>query len=224
MTAPEPIGPERTVFSQPGVDATPCRVLVLFAHPAVHHSRVHRTLLASARTVADVTVHDLYEHYPDFDIDVEVEQQLLLAHDVIVWQHPFYWYSTPPLVKQWEDLVLEHGWAYGREGTALHGKRWLHVVSAGGGEQAYQHEGHNRYTMRELLAPLEQTARLCGLVWLPPFVVHGTHVLPDEEIARAAADYVRLLEALRDRTLDEQAAASAPRLNADLDAIIRSAP
>jgi len=104
--------------------ATPQRVLVLFAHPAVHHSRVQRALVTAARTVADITIHDLYDAYPDFDIDVAREQALLVSHDVIVWQHPFYWYSTPPLVKQWEDLVLEHGWAYGRDGNALQGKLW----------------------------------------------------------------------------------------------------
>jgi len=61
--------------------------------------------------------------------------------------------DTPPLLKQWEDLVLEHGWAYGRSGTALRGKHAMHIITAGGREEAYQHEGYNRFTMRELLAP-----------------------------------------------------------------------
>ena len=63
-----------------------------------------------------VTFHDLYELYPDFDVQVEQEQELLISHDMIILQHPFYWYSCPPLLKQWIDLVLEHGWAYGKEG------------------------------------------------------------------------------------------------------------
>ncbi|MDF7639407.1 NAD(P)H-dependent oxidoreductase [Lactobacillus sp. ESL0791] len=29
-------------------------------------------------------------------------------------QFPFYWYSCPPLLKKWEDDVLEHGWAAAR--------------------------------------------------------------------------------------------------------------
>jgi glutathione-regulated potassium-efflux system ancillary protein KefG len=201
---------------------TPRRVLVLFAHPAVQHSRVQRALLHAARNVPDVTVHDLYDAYPDFDIDVAREQSLLLAHDVVVWQHPFYWYSTPPLVKQWEDLVLEHGWAYGRDGKALHGKWWLHAVSTGGGEQAYQHDGKNRFTIRELLAPLEQTALLCGMRWLAPFVVHSTHTLADDALAAAARDYARVLGGLRDGLLDEDAADTLPRLNANVSAILRN--
>ena len=100
------------------------RVLVQFAHPAFERSRVHRRLLAHLPRREGITLNDLYEEYPAFDIDVAREQALLLAHDVVVFQHPFFWYSTPPLLKQWEDLVLEHGWAYGREGRALTGKHY----------------------------------------------------------------------------------------------------
>jgi glutathione-regulated potassium-efflux system ancillary protein KefG len=177
---------------------TPARVLVLYAHPAPHKSRVHRRLAEAARSTAGVTVHDLYEAYPDFDIDVPAEQQRLLEHDVVVFQHPLYWYSTPALVKQWEDLVLEHGWAYGSRGTALRGKRWMQAVTAGGRAAVYRADGPNRFTVPEFLHPVEQTARLCGMEWLPPFVVHGTHAMTEADIARAADEYRRLLEALRD--------------------------
>lgn len=172
------------------------RVLILFAHPALEHSRVHRRLLAEIRDSPDVTLHDLYEAYPRLDIDVEREQALLVDHDVVAFQHPFYWYSTPPILKQWQDLVLEHGWAYGSEGTALHGKTFLPIISTGGGEQAYCSAGYNRFSVRRLLAPIEQTAELCGMEFLPPFVVFGTHRLGDGDIAREAKRYRRLLEAL----------------------------
>jgi glutathione-regulated potassium-efflux system ancillary protein KefG len=76
--------------------------------------------------------------------------------------------------------------------------------------------------MREFLAPIEQTAALCGMSYLPPFVVHGTHALSEEEIARHAADYVRVVEALRDDLLDRAAAAHQQRLNANLDSVIRN--
>ena len=55
----------------------------------------------------------MYEKYPDFNIDVDYEKKLLEKNQIIIWQHPFYWYSAPPLLKQWIDLVLEFGWAYG---------------------------------------------------------------------------------------------------------------
>ena len=86
-------------------------VLVLVAHPAMRRSRVNRRLTEAARGLDGVMVNDLYQRYPDFDIDVAREQQLLESHDVVVMQHPFYWYSTPAILKEWQDLVLEHGWA-----------------------------------------------------------------------------------------------------------------
>lgn len=178
--------------------AGPPRVLVLFAHPALHRSRVQRVLAKAVRDLAGVTFHDLYEAYPDFDVDVAREQALLAAHDAVVLQHPFYWYSTPPLVKQWIDLVLEHGWAYGPGGDALAGKALLCAISAGGGEDAYCAEGQNRFSVRALLAPIEQTARLCGMRFLDPFVVYGTHALGATEIDAAAAAYAERISALRD--------------------------
>jgi len=172
------------------------KVLVLFAHPALERSRVHRRLLDAVPPTPDLTLHDLYEAYPRLDIDVPREQQLLVEHDVIVFQYPFYWYSTPPILKQWMDLVLEHGWAYGSAGNALVGKTFLCAISAGGREEAYCSEGYNRFTVRQLLAPVEQTARLCGMEFLPPFVVFGTHSLDDQSIGVQGERYSRLLEAL----------------------------
>ncbi len=178
------------------------RILILFAHPALEKSRVHRALVRSLPTLPHLTFHDLYEAYPTFDIDVAHEQALLTAHDLIILQHPFFWYSTPPLLKQWEDLVLEHGWAYGSQGTALHGKKMLSLISAGGGESAYQHEGYNRFTIRELLAPIEQTAFLCGMDYLPPYVIHGTHRMNEADIAAGAEEYAQLLTALHNDEID----------------------
>ena len=196
-------------------------VLVLFAHPAIRGSRVNRRLVDAVRDLAGVTVNDLYEAYPDLDIDVAREQDLLERHEIVVMQHPFFWYSTPAILKEWQDLVLEHGWAYGHEGHALEGKILLSALSSGGSEEAYCEQGSNRMTIRQLLAPIERTARLCGMEYLPPFVVYGTHGLSGEELAGSAADYRRLVEALRDGALDVQAVRDLPRINHDLDSVLR---
>ncbi|MDX1383156.1 MAG: NAD(P)H-dependent oxidoreductase, partial [Thermoanaerobaculia bacterium] len=94
-------------------------VLVLLAHPALERSRINARMAAAAAELEGVLVRDLYEAYPDLDVDVDAEQRLLAAHDVVIFQHPLYWYSTPALLKEWMDLVLQHGWAYGDGGTAL---------------------------------------------------------------------------------------------------------
>jgi len=201
-------------------DDAPHSVLILFAHPALQKSRVNAILIDAVRDLDGVTFQDLYEAYPELDIDVRREQELLTAHDVVVLQHPFFWYSTPAILKEWQDLVLEHGWAYGSRGNALRGKCMLSAITTGGREGAYRHEGLNRFSVRELLRPIEQTAHLCGMVYLPPYVVHGTHGMARPRMEEHARDYRRLIAALRDGRLDLEAARDRQRINADLDSLI----
>lgn len=198
------------------------RILVLFAHPALERSRVQRRLLDAPLSLPEVELRDLYELYPDLYIDVAAEQAALTRSDAVIFQHPLYWYSTPPIIRQWQDLVLEHGWAYGQGGTALVDKLTFHVVSSGGGAEAYGPEGYNRYTLGEFLRPFEQTARLCSLLWLPPYAVHGTHGLALEDLDRAVADYRALLEAVRDERLDLERARASEALHRDLNKLIRA--
>ena len=178
------------------------QVLVLFAHPMLEKSRIQKVLADAVRSVPGVTFHDLYEEYPDFDVDVPREQELLLAHQSVVLQHPFYWYSCPALMKQWIDLVLEHGWAYGRQGKALAGKTMMNAISTGGNMQAYDETGLNRHTIREFLAPFEQTAILCNMAYFPPFVFHGTHRATEADIVSAGRHYAAILEALSHGSID----------------------
>lgn len=193
------------------------QILVLFAHPAIRQSRVQRRLRDGASTVPGVKVHDLYETYPDFDVDIDAEQKLVAAHDIVIFQHPFYWYSVPPLLKQWFDLVLEHGWAYGSTGTAVAGKRAGVATSAGGSKDSYEPAGFNRFTIQEFLRPVEATIRLCRMKWLPPFLVTGSHAIDDDGIETATARYQRWLRALAEDTLDDIALA-APDADAALAA------
>ena len=174
------------------------KILILFAHPAMHKSRVNKKLTRAVSDIEGVTLHNLYEEYPDFHIDVEREKQLLLDHDVIVWHHPFYWYSAPAMIKEWIDLVLQHGFAYGRTGTALKGKKAMTVITSGGRREAYQEGGYSSYTINQFLAPFRQTAKLCNMDYYPPFAVHGTHLLNEEEIDASAEDYRKILHSLRD--------------------------
>jgi glutathione-regulated potassium-efflux system ancillary protein KefG len=177
------------------------KVLVLFAHPRLEKSRSNRILLRHLPREEDITFRDLYELYPDFNVNVAAEQAALLAHDVVVLHHPMYWYSAPPLVKQWIDLVLAFGWAYGPGGTALKGKTAFHVVTTGGPEAAYQLDGFHGFTLAEFLRPLQRTMTLCGMTWLPPFAVHGTHRKTNAELEAAGAHYARLLGGLSAGTL-----------------------
>lgn len=172
------------------------RILILFTHPRFEKSRASRALLRDIGQLPEVTLHDLYEKYADFNIDVEAEKELMTAHQIIVWHHPFYMYGAPALLKQWIDLVLEYGWAHGRGGEALKDKIVFTALTSGGTREVYAANGYNRFTIAEFLRPFEQTALRCRMTYLPPFAVQGTHLLAQEDLVRHAAQYRTLMERL----------------------------
>lgn len=173
------------------------KILVLLAHPKYEKSRANQVLIGAVEDLPGLTVRDLYELYPDFNIDVAAEQAALQAHDLVVWHHPIYWYSCPPLLKQWIDLVLEVGWAYGKGGEQLRGKSIFNAVTSGGSREVYQVDGRNRFTLRQFLAPFDQTAWLCHMRYLPPFAIQGTHRLDDAALQAQAEAYRLRLQALQ---------------------------
>ncbi|AWH85804.1 NAD(P)H oxidoreductase [Flavobacterium album] len=172
------------------------KILILFAHPLFEKSNANSVLTRNIPDSPNITFHDLYQEYPDFDIDMKREQELLYNHNIIIWHHPMYWYSCPPLLKQWIDIVLEHGWAYGKEGFALKGKLLLQTITTGGRKENYSATGRDRFTIQQLLEPFCQTAKVCNMHYLPPFVVHGTHSMTEEGYEKNGKLYAQVLDYL----------------------------
>ena len=199
------------------------KVLILFAHPSLQRSEVNIRLYRASRELDDITLVDLYHDYPTYHIDIDREQKRLLAHDVLVFMFPLYWYSTPALLKEWQDLVLEYGFAYGEDATALKDKLFLCALTAGGGEGAYRADGYNHYTIRELLRPLEQTAAICGMQFLAPFALFGSRTaVEDQRLDSHIDNWKRLLLAIRDDRLDLGIASQLHNLDDDLHSIIKA--
>ncbi|RKF15753.1 flavodoxin family protein [Alginatibacterium sediminis] len=179
------------------------RILLLYAHPSSDRSEINQRMFQSAQSIEGVTCVDLYAEYPTFQIDIDVEQQRLREHDIIIFQFPMYWYSTPAILKEWQDLVLEYGFAYGHEGNALRDKYFFCALSAGGNESAYKAQGYNHFTIAQLLQPLEQTASLTQMRYLPPFALFGSRTALDEGRVEAHLDkWRRLLNALHHQRFD----------------------
>ncbi|XDD41614.1 NAD(P)H-dependent oxidoreductase [Leptospira sp. WS60.C2] len=169
------------------------KILILLAHPFLERSKANQILLDSIPNAEDITLRDLYELYPNFTINVKLEQSFLLEHDVILFQHPLYWYSCPPLLKQWIDFVLEDGWAYGKNGNSLRGKKWVQAITTGGSREAYQKEGFHGYTIDEFLLPFKRTAELCKMDYQNPFLVQGTFHLKEEDFQRESIRYKKFI-------------------------------
>ena len=183
------------------------RLIVYYAHPGHKHSHVNRFMAREAAAIDGITYVDLYRDYPRYDIDVDVEQRRLLEHDVVLFQFPMFWYSTPSIIKEWQDLVLEHGFAYGAGGDKLAGKRLQLAVTAAGPEEAYTEAGYQHFPIRTFLTPLEQTARLCEMRFSAPYLLYAALKAPTAGLVQPHVDgYRRLLEAIRDDRYDFDAA------------------
>ncbi|BDU35812.1 glutathione-regulated potassium-efflux system ancillary protein KefG [Vibrio nigripulchritudo ATCC 27043] len=164
------------------------KILVIYVHPDPDNSVANQVMINQIRGLDHVTVHDLYAHYPDFFIDVAHEHQLLLDHDIIVFQHPLYMYSCPALLKEWMDRVLGKGFAFG-EGCALADKHWRSVITTGGAQDAFAASGYNKYPMQEILQPFELTALLCRMKWVEPLILYWARNTSDVERYQHAERY-----------------------------------
>jgi glutathione-regulated potassium-efflux system ancillary protein KefF len=170
-------------------------ILVLYAHPAPHRSPVNRRLADAARATPGVVVQDLYDSYPDFDIDAEHERALVRDARLLVFLHPIRWYGMPSLLKEWMDVVLVPGWAYGTPGSVLRGKGYWLVATTGSGEEAYRPGGLHGRPFADFLPPFEQTAALCGMDWIAPLLMHGAAHADEAAVEAHVAEFARRLQA-----------------------------
>ena len=179
------------------------KILINVFHPNMELSRGNKALMEAVENMPNVTVRDMYDEYPDFQINAASEQSMLTAHDVIVFQHPLYWLSSPALLKQWEDTVLEKGFAFPPGvGDKLAGKIWQTVLTVGGPAEGYQKEGPFKADFNDILIPFRLTAMYCSMEWQPVFAVHsvmaadapGTRAITEDELKVKTDEYRTLLE------------------------------
>ncbi|MFB5664088.1 NAD(P)H-dependent oxidoreductase [Alteribacillus sp. HJP-4] len=165
------------------------KILVIIVHPNIEQSRVNKARKHELETDNSVTIHELYKRYPNEEINVEEEQELLKTHNRIIFQFPMYWYSSPPLLKKWFDFVLTKGWAYGRNGNKLKDKEFGLAVSTFSPEDHYKNSGLNNHTIEELTFPFETTVNKIKGIYLPIFVRHGVGNMRYDDLKKDALEY-----------------------------------
>ncbi len=172
------------------------KILLVVAHPALEKSRNNIRLMKVAEKLDNVVIRDLYELYPRFSINTAKEQAHLEKSDIIILQHPFYWYGVPALMKQYLDMVFTHGWAYGKEGNKLEGKILFNALTTSGSRESYSEDEHNRFPLSSYLIPYNQLAHVCQMHFLPPFVMHQSGKADASAAARHAKQFKQLLQLL----------------------------
>ncbi len=164
--------------------------LLLLAHPDLETSRINRELLKGLEGLPGLEITDLYALYPNGRIDPEAEIDRLLRADRLVLQFPLFWYSTPPLLKLWEDVVLTPMFYQKPHlGISTEGLPVLAATTTGGPSTSYHPGSRIGLTIDDLFASLKATARRCGWHWQSPFAVHDVRNLEDGALAKAVDGY-----------------------------------
>lgn len=190
------------------------KILILYAHERHENSSINKPMVEAIDGLNGVTLVDLYREYPDFNIDQKKETQRLFDHDIIIFQFPMHWYSTPSILKEYQDRIILAEHAYSPKGKAFIGKYFFCTLSTGGTEENFGPGSRNNYTVREMLVPIEQTFRAVGMTYLPPFVIYGARTVREQgRLEPHIAGWTKLLEALRDDELNMEQLKELEQLN-----------
>lgn len=176
------------------------KTLILLFHPDLSKSKANAALVRAAASLEGVEIVDMVSRYPagrlDRGKDAEAEAQRLLGADRLVLQFPIQWYSTPPLLKAWQDAVLTRMFYIhpDTEGACMAGTPLMVAATAGNVPEAYRPSGANGFTMDAILTPLKATAHRCGLPWHDPYLVFRADKLEPADLDRAAQGYTAALQ------------------------------
>lgn len=171
------------------------KILVNVVHPNIEESIVNKRLLKGIKDIENVSINHLYTKYPNFKIDIEEEQKLLLEHDVILFQFPMYWFSSPSLLKEWFDTVFTPGFAYGGE-YKLQNKIFAVAISCGGAKEVFSETGKDKKRVEEFLYPFEITANYVKMNYEKAYITYDTEsTLSEETLEMYTKDYIQYVKA-----------------------------
>jgi putative NADPH-quinone reductase len=175
------------------------KTLVIVIHPKLEESLINKRWIEELNKHPDkYVVHKLYDAYPDENINIAKEQELIEAYDKVIFQFPFYWFSCPPLLKKWMDEVLTYGWAYGsKSGYKVAGKKMALAITAGIDEEEYNALGKYKYCLKQLTAPFELTFEYIKADYKYFFAYYGIELNASNEwIEKSVPGYIDFIESL----------------------------
>ena len=136
---------------------------VILGHANYNASIANKTIIGIIKEkYPQAEIRNIAELYPDFNIDIEKEQEILLKSDVILLQFPVNWFNMPAILKKWFDDVLAFGFAFGTA-TKLEGKTFTACITAGGRDVSYTPIGSIHFRLEPLFNHIECTAYYCKM-------------------------------------------------------------
>lgn len=167
------------------------KALVIYSHTYPETSVAGKAILEVLEVTPGFEVRNVDALYPDLNkIDIAAEQQALLEADVIIFQHPVFWYSGTSALKRWMDEVLQFGFAYGDGGDKLQGKKFIHSFTVGSEAAAYVGE-----LERAICTPIRATANYCGMEYLRAFPLYGQYPPTNPNVVQEAKAHAEELVA-----------------------------
>lgn len=173
--------------------------LIVVTHPHLENSIINQRWVEELEKYPEeFVIHQLYKEYPTANIDSQKEQQLLEKFETIIFQFPVYWFSSPPLLKQWTDDVYTYGWAYGSQGNKMRNKKIAIALSVGGFQEDYTPQGRNQVTLHELLFPFKTTAKYVHANYIDHYYAFfgAEHQPNSQDIEQGTMDYIHYLRSL----------------------------
>lgn len=147
---------------------------MILAHPVIEKSIGNKIISTNFSKEEHIEVRHLDELYPDFNIDVQIEQEALLAADTIVFQFPLFWYNMPAMLKHWIDKVFEYGFAFGK-GSKLAGKSVIVSFTIGSPVSLYPDE-----IVQKIVFPFKGLAEYCKLNYIGEIFCNDINGYSDE--------------------------------------------
>ena len=135
--------------------------LIILAHPKIEESIGNKTIVENLSQLENTTLRDLTQLYPNFKIDIKAEQEALLKADTIIFQYPLFWYSTPAILKEWIDQVIQYGFAFGKDNYNLENKKVIVSFTIGSPIKDYPNE-----IIQKITFPFQGLASYCKMEYV----------------------------------------------------------
>ncbi len=156
--------------------------LIILAHPDIYQSIGNRFITEELDKLENVQIRNLNHLYPDYKIDVRVEQEELKKADIIIFQYPLFWYNVPAIMKEWIDNVFTYGFAFGKGNYQLENKKVIASFTTGTSINDYPKD-----VIDKISFPIRGLADYCKMEYITQVVSHEINAYSEE--AKKKSEY-----------------------------------
>ncbi|MCT4586754.1 MAG: NAD(P)H-dependent oxidoreductase [Carboxylicivirga sp.] len=140
------------------------KTIVICGHSNITSSIANHAIVEElSANHSNAEVRELIKLYPDFNINANAEQEALVNASNIVLQFPVQWFGIPAILKQWLDLVFAMGFAHGKGGDKLKGKKLYISYTTGIPQETYNSLPDDGFKIEHINLWFKQIADYTGM-------------------------------------------------------------